>query len=128
MTSPAAPKRLHRPFHLLRRQNQNARLGCIHREDPLDFETHGVAAFARQRCEPRRVDLDFASPFRYDRSGSAQIPHQERHRRSSHTQYLRKRLLGEREDVVVDAVAKMEQPARQAGLDRMQRIAGPADL
>jgi hypothetical protein len=29
---------------------------------------------------------------------------------------------------MVDAVAKMEQPARHAGLDRMQRIAGPADL
>jgi hypothetical protein len=110
------------------RQNQNARGDCIHREDLLDFETHGVAAFARHRCEPRSVDLDFASPFRSDRSGSPQIAHQERHRRSSHTQYLRKRLLGEREDVLVDPVAKMEQPACHAGLDRMQRIAGPADL
>ena len=74
---------------------------AIHREDPLDFETHGIVAFARHRCEPQWVNLDFSSPFRSDRSGSAQVAHQERHCRSSHTQYLRKRLLGECEDVVV---------------------------
>ncbi|MGY4594491.1 hypothetical protein ACVWXL_002237 [Bradyrhizobium sp. GM22.5] len=116
------------PFQLLRRQNQSARPGCIHREDPLDFETHGIVAFARHRCEPQWVNLDFSSPFRSDRSGSAQVAHQERHCRSSHTQYLRKRLLGECEDVVVGAVAKMEQPACHAGLGRMQSIAGAADL
>lgn len=116
------------PFQLLRRQNQSARPGCIHREDPLDFETHGIVAFARHRCEPQWINLDFSSPFRSDRSGSAQVAHQERHCRSSHTQYLRKRLLGECEDVVVGTVAKMEQPACHAGLGRMQRIAGAADL
>lgn len=50
------------PFQLLRRQNQSARPGCIHREDPLDFETHGIVAFARHRCEPQWVNLDFSSP------------------------------------------------------------------
>src|ERR1700729_3010725 len=110
------------------RHNQNAGLSRIHREDRLDFETHGAMALARRRREPRSVDLDLASPIRSDRSGRAQFVHQERHRRSSHTEYLRQRLLSEREDVVVDAVAKMEQPARHAGLDWMQRIAGHAEL
>ena len=48
------------------------------------------------------------SLIRPDRPTRAQIAHQERHRRSSYTEYLRKRLLGEREYVVVDAVAKLE--------------------
>jgi hypothetical protein len=65
-------------------------------------------AFARCRREPQSVDLDSASLIRPDRPTRAQIAHQERHRRSSYTEYLRKRLLGEREYVVVDAVAKLE--------------------
>jgi len=69
--------------------NQNARSGRIHREDLLDFETHGAVAFARCRREPRSVDLDLASSIGSDRSGRAQIAHQQRHRRSSHTEYLR---------------------------------------
>jgi hypothetical protein len=100
----------------------------IHREDLIDFETHDAVAFARYRREPRSVDLDPASLLRPDRSARAQIAHQERHRRSSHAEYLRQRLLGEREDVVVEAVAKLEQPASHAGLDRVQRIAGRAEL
>jgi hypothetical protein len=125
-----ARKRLtqHRPIQLLRRRSQNARSGRIHREAQLDFETHGAVAFARRRREPRSVDLDLASTMRSDRSAGAQIAHQERYRRSSHTEYLRQRLLSEREDVVVDAVAKMKQPACHAGFDRMQGIAGHAEL
>jgi hypothetical protein len=107
---------------------QRVRSGHIDREDLLDFETHGVVGFARCRHEPRSVDLDSASLIRPDRSTRAQFAHQERHRRSSYTEYLRKRLLGEWEYVVVDAVAKLEQPASHAGFDRVQRIAGRAEL
>ncbi|WGR96289.1 hypothetical protein MTX20_24025 [Bradyrhizobium sp. ISRA435] len=32
------------------------------------------------------------------------------------------------EDVAVDAIAKLEQPARHAGFDRMQRVAGRTEL
>src|SRR6266705_5564063 len=109
-------------------RNRRARSGRVQREDLLDFETHGAVAFARCRREPRSVDLDPASLIRPDRSGGAQIAHQESHRRSSHTEYLRQRLLGEREYVVVDAVAKLEQPASHPGFDRVQRIAGRAEL
>src|SRR5439155_10853203 len=83
-------------------------IGLIDREDLLDFETHGIVAFARCSREPQSVDLDSASLIRPDRPTRAQIAHRERHRRSSYTEYLRKRLLGEREYVVVDAVAKLE--------------------
>src|SRR4029077_6465738 len=58
----------------------------------------------------------------------AQIARQERHRRSSYAQYLRQSLLSERQDIVVDAIAEMKQPACHAGFDRMQRIAGGAEL
>ena len=114
--------------YCMSRHSQNARSGRIHQEDLLDFETHGAVAFACRRREPRSVDLDLASTIRSDRSGLAQIAHQKRYRRSSHAKYLRKRLLSEREDVVVDVVAKMEQPACHAGFDRMQGIAGHAEL
>jgi hypothetical protein len=85
-------------------------------------------AFARCRTESRPVDFDLASLLRPDRSARSQIAHQERHCRSSHTEYLRQRLLGEREDVVVNAVANVEQPARHPGFRLMQRIAGSAAL
>jgi len=85
-------------------------------------------AFARHRRKPRSVDLDLASSIRFDRAGCTQIAHQERHGRSSHTEYLRDHFLREREDVVADAVAKMQQPACHAGLHRVQRIAGGAEL
>jgi hypothetical protein len=38
---------------------------------------------------------------------------------------LRERLLGEREHIMVDAVAKLEQPASHASFDRVQRITAP---
>ena len=85
-------------------------------------------AFARCRREPRPVDLDEASSIGPDRSARAEIAHQERYRRSSYTEYLCQRMLGERKHIVVDAVAKLEQPARHARLDRVQRIAGRAEL
>ncbi len=109
-------------------QNGRARSGHIRREDLLDFETHGAVAFARCRREPRSVDLEEASSIGPDRPARAEIAHQERYRRSSHTEYLRQRLLGERENIVVDAVANLEQPASHTGFDRVQRIAGRAEL
>src|SRR6266536_3212008 len=109
-------------------QSRRARSGRIHRENLLGFETHDPVAFARRRREPRPIDLDQASSIGPDRSARAQIAHQERHRRASHTEYLRQRLLGEREHIMVDPVAKLEQPASHAGFDRMQRIAGGTEL
>jgi hypothetical protein len=90
------------------RHSQSVRSGRFHREDLLDFETYGAVAFARFRREPRPVDLDLTPTIRSDRSGLAQIAHQKRYRRSPHAKYLRKRLLSERENVVVGVVAKME--------------------
>ena len=85
-------------------------------------------AFARGRREPQSVDLDLPASIRSDCAGRAQIPHQEIHGRPPHTEYLRQRLLREREDVVVDVVAYVEQPACHAGFDGMQRIASRAEL
>ena len=100
----------------------------MHREHLLDFEMHDVVAFARCRREPRRVDLDQASSIGPDRATRAQLAHQERHGRTSHTEYLRERLLGEREHIMVDAVAKLEQPAGHARFDRVKRVAGRTEL
>src|SRR5207244_9734020 len=63
-----------------------------------------------------------------DRSTLTQLAHQERHGRASHTEDLRERLLGEREHVMIDAVAKLEQPARHARFDRVKRVAGRTEL
>ena len=75
-----------------------------------------------------RVDLDLASPVGPDRSTRAQLAHQQRHGRTSHPEYLRERLLGEREHIMVDAVAKLEQPASHARFDRVKRVAGRTEL
>ena len=47
-----------------------------------------------------------------------------RHRRSSYTKQLRKRLLRQRQDVTINSILDVEQPPGHAGLDGMQRIAG----
>jgi len=100
----------------------------MHPKHLLDFEMHDVVAFARCRREPHRVDLDQAPPIGPDRSTRAQLAHQERHGRPSHPKYLRERLLGEREQIMVDAVANLKQPAGHARFDRMKRVAGRTEL
>jgi len=100
----------------------------MHCEHLLDFEMHDVVALARCGREPRRVDLDQAPSIGPDRATRAQIAHQERHGGSSHTKDLRERLLGEREHIMIDAVAKLEQPARHARFDRVKRVAGRTEL
>ena len=109
-------------------QRRRARSRQIRREHLLDFEMHDVVAFARYRREPRRIDFDQASSIGPDRATRAQIAHQERHGGSSHTKDLRERLLGEREHIMVDAVAKLEQPASHARFDRVKRVAGRTEL
>ena len=89
---------------------------------------HDVVAFARCRREPRRVDLDLASPIGPDRATRAQLAHQERHGRTSNPEYLRERLLGERERIMVNAVAKLKQPAGHTRFDRVKRVAGRTEL
>ena len=109
-------------------QSRRARPAQIRREHLLDFEVHDVVAFACCRREPRRVDLDQPSSIGPDCATHAQIAHQERHGGSSHTKDLRERLLGERKHIMIDAVAKLEQPARHARFDRVKRVAGRTEL
>ena len=85
-------------------------------------------AFARRRREPHPVDLDQASSIGPDGSPRAQIAHQERHGRTPHTEHLRQCVLGEREHIMVDAVAQLKQPASHAGFDRVKRVAGRTEL
>ena len=47
-----------------------------------------------------------------------------RHRRPPHAEEFRKRLLRQRQDVTVGPIVDLQQPTRQASLDRVQRIAG----
>jgi hypothetical protein len=89
---------------------------------------HGAVAFACRRREPQSIDFDPSASIRSDSPGRAQIAHHERYRRSSHAENLQQVLLGERDDVIVDMVAEIEHQARHAGFDRMQRIAGRAEL
>jgi len=94
----------------------------------LDFPTHGAMARASRRGEPRPINLDAAASFGPDRSRRTQVAHHTRHRRSSHTEYLRQRFLGDGKHILLDAVAKMEQPACHSGFDRMQCITGGTEL
>jgi hypothetical protein len=50
--------------------------------------------------------------------------HDLRHGRSSYSEQLRKFLLRQRQDVTTNSIVDVEQPPRQAGVDRVQRIAG----
>ena len=109
-------------------RSRGAGSGQTHREHLLDFEMHHVVAFASRRGEPRRVDFDQAASFGPDCTTGAQLAHQQRHGRTSHTEDLRERLLGEREHIMVDAVAKLEQPARHPRFDRVKRVAGRTEL
>jgi hypothetical protein len=47
-----------------------------------------------------------------------------RHGRSTYSKQLRKRLLRQRQEVTANSIVDVEQPPGQAGLDRVQRIAG----
>ena len=47
-----------------------------------------------------------------------------RHGRSTYTKQLRKRLLRQRQELTVHSIVDVEQPAGQAGLNRVQSIAG----
>jgi hypothetical protein len=47
-----------------------------------------------------------------------------RHRCSPHAKQFRKRLLRQRQEVIVNAIVDLEQPPGQAGFNRVQCIAG----
>ena len=96
----------------------------------IAWEVHplpGVAGI-RAAIGPGLRAIDQAASIGPDRPARAQLAHQERHGRASHTEDLRERLLGEREHIMVDAVAKLEQPARHARFDRVKRVAGRTEL
>ncbi len=95
----------------------------MEREHLLDFEAHDAVAFACYRREPRLIDLDQASPIGPYRATRAQLAHQQCYGRASYPEYLRECLLSQRKHVMVDAIAKLQQPASHSGFDRVKRIA-----
>ena len=47
-----------------------------------------------------------------------------RHRRSPNAEEFRERVLGQRQHVTINPIVDVQQPPRQARLDRVQRVAG----
>ena len=85
---------------------------------------HELVALACRRFEPRPVNLDRAPPVGSDRARRAELANDMRHRRSPHAEEFRERLLRQRQHVTINPIVDVQQPTRQARLDRVQRIAG----
>ena len=88
-------------------------------DDAIDPAAHELVALACRRFEPSSISADWIGLRR-----RAQLGNDLRHRRPPHAEKFRKRLLGQRQDVPVNPIVDLQQPPRQAGLDRVQRIAG----
>ena len=106
------------------RRGVTARLHFFRRNNTIDSAAHDLVALACRCFEPRSVNLDQAAPIRSDRTRHPELAHYMRHRCSSYAKQLRKRLLRQRQEVTVNPIVDVEQPPGQAGLDRVQRIAG----
>ena len=106
------------------RRGVNARLYSFRRNNTIDSTAHDLVALASRCFEPRSVNLDQAPPIRSDRTRRPELAHDMRHGRSTYSKQLRKRLLRQRQEVTANSIVDVEQPPGQAGLDRVQRIAG----
>src|ERR1700716_3001059 len=78
------------------RRSLNATLRCFRRENLIDSAAHDLIALACRCFEPRSVNLDQTPPIRSDSTRHPELAHNMRHRRSSYTKQLRKRLFGQR--------------------------------
>src|SRR5438552_15819036 len=132
MPWPLAGRSLRRgaPPHLIRAGKQGSlglkrwRLYLLRQDDTIDSTAHELVALARRRLEPRPVDLDQAPPIGPDSTRCAQLAYDMRHSRAAHAEQFRKRVLRQRQDLAVSPIVDLQQPSRQAGRHRMQRIAG----
>ena len=107
----------------LHRRGVTARLRSFRRNNTIDSTAHDLVAFARRCFEPRSVNLDQAPAIGSDSTRRPQLAHDMRHGRSTDSEQLRKRLLGQRQEITVNAIMDVEQPPGQAGLDRVQCVA-----
>jgi hypothetical protein len=115
-------KRIRRAEDLMYRRD--VRLHSFRRNNMIDSTAHDIVALACRGFEPRSVDLDQAPPIGPDSPQRPQLVHDMCHGRSTYAKQLRKRLLRQRQEITVDAIVDVEQPPSQAGLHRVQRIAG----
>src|SRR5262249_5728639 len=80
-------------------------------------------AFAGNVFERRAVeDLDVTAAVA-DQAGALQEASRDGHRGAPHAEHLSEKLLRQRDDIVVDAVVRLQQPTAKSGLEAMQRIA-----
>src|SRR5262245_33628511 len=85
--------------------------------------TDGAVAFAGQPFDAGAIeDVNVTAPVA-NHAGGLEQPRGDRHRRSPHAQHLAEKLLGQGNDVTVDGIMRLQQPARQACLQGMQGIA-----
>ena len=103
---------------------RDPRLHSFRRNDTIDSTAHNLVALARRGFEPRSVNLDQAPPIRSDGTQLPQLVYDMRHSRSTYSKQLRKRLLRQRQEITVNSIVDVEQPPGQAGLDRVQCVAG----
>ena len=110
--------------NFVHRRGVNARRQCFRRNNTIDSTAHDLVALASRCFEPRSVNLDQAPPIGSDSTRCPEPEYDMRHGRSTYSKQLRKRLLRQRQEVTVNSIVDVEQPPGQAGLDRVQRIAG----
>ena len=93
-------------------------------QDKLDVPAHGAIAFAGQRLEPGAINqLDPAAPGP-DQARVLQGMRGKGDRGSAHPEHHRYDLLGQRQGIAVMAIAGVQQPAGEAGLDGVHGVAG----
>jgi len=83
---------------------------------------HGVA-FTGDLFERRAIDdVDEAAAVT-DQAGALQQARRDRHRGAAHTEHLPEKLLRQRDRIAIDAIVRLQQPAAEPGLERMERVA-----
>ena len=110
--------------NFVHRRDVKASLHPFGRNDAIDSTAHDLVALACRGFEPRSVNLDQAPPIGSDGTRLPELVHDMRHGRSTYSKQLRKRLLRQRQEITVHSIVDVEQPAGQAGLNRVQSIAG----
>src|SRR5262245_66268117 len=85
--------------------------------------TDSGVTFTGEPFEAGAIDEVNVTATVADQTGDLEQARRDRHRRPTHAEHLAEKLLGQGEGVAVDALVRLQQPARPARLQGMERIA-----